>query len=181
MLNKIYKKNINKISIKTDFFIEIEISNKYVFSLIHFLKKHTLFEYNILVDIICFEIIDNKFRYILVYNLLNIKTAWRIAIKTKYKELNSNLLSISSLFFTANWSEREVYDFYGLFFYLNKDLRRILLDYGFKGYPLRKDFPLSGFLELFYDDSLKKIVYDKITLCQEYRIFFYNKNFTNLI
>ncbi len=68
--------------------------------------------------------------------------------------------------------EREIFDFFGLYFFFNKDLRRILLDYGFTGYPLRKDFPLSGFIELIYDDSIKKITYQKLILSQEYRIFF---------
>jgi len=72
--------------------------------------------------------------------------------------------------------EREVFDFYGLYFLFNNDLRRILSDYGFQGYALRKDFPLSGFIELFYDDTIKKISYDKIFLAQEYRVFFYSKN-----
>lgn len=176
ILNNIFKKNIKKINLKPDFFLELEVTSKQFYVLLFFLKKHSLCSYNILIDLVCFELIHTKFRYILVYNLLNINTGMRLAVKTKFKELNKNLLSVTTLFYTANWSEREVYDFYGLFFYLNKDLRRILLDYGFKGYPLRKDFPLSGFLELFYDDTIKKIVYDKITLCQEYRIFFYNKN-----
>jgi NADH-quinone oxidoreductase subunit C len=69
-----------------------------------------------------------------------------------------------------------VYDFYGIRFAFNKDLRRLLLDYGFSGYPLRKDFPLTGFLEVIYDDSFKKIVYDPIELAQEYRNFFHYKS-----
>jgi len=77
-----------------------------------------------------------------------------------------SLLSVSSLFYNANWAEREVFDFYGLYFSLNKDLRRILLDYGFQGYPLRKDFPLTGFIELFYDDTIKKITYEKFKKIQ---------------
>jgi len=93
-------------------------------------------------------------------------------IKIKIKESLASILSSASLFYSANWLEREVFDFFGLFFFSNKDLRRILLDYGFKGYPLRKNFPLSGFIELFYNDITKKITYNKIELGQEYRIFF---------
>ena len=77
--------------------------------------------------------------------------------------------------------EREVFDFFGLYFFYNKDLRRILLDYGFLGFPLRKDFPLSGFIELYYDDTIKKISYEKIALNQEYRIFFTQKNSFNYL
>lgn len=94
-------------------------------------------------------------------------------IKIKVQEFNKNLLSITSLFSSAWWLEREVFDFYGLYFFCHKDLRRILLDYGFRGHPLRKNFPLTGFIELFYDDSIKKIMYDRVTLSQEYRTFFY--------
>jgi NADH:ubiquinone oxidoreductase subunit C len=76
-----------------------------------------------------------------------------------------------ALFRSANWSEREVFDFYGLFFFENTDLRRILNDYGFKGFPLRKDFPLTGYMDTYYDDNTKKISYRKLELSQEYRNF----------
>ena len=91
-------------------------------------------------------------------------------------------MSISSLFTSAVWLEREVFDFFGIFFLLHKDLRRILLDYGFKGYPLRRNFPLSGFIELFYDDITKKITYSNLMLSQEYRFFLKLKstNFASL-
>ena len=71
--------------------------------------------------------------------------------------------------------EREIFDFFGLFFLFNKDLRRLLLDYGFQGYPLRKNFPLSGFIEVVYNDTIKKITYPKVNITQEYRLFFYQK------
>jgi NADH-quinone oxidoreductase subunit C len=80
-------------------------------------------------------------------------------------------LSIVSLFNSSMWCEREIFDFFGVFFIYNQDLRRILTDYGFKGFPLRKDFPLSGYIELYYDDSEKKIIFKKIEFTQEFKHF----------
>jgi len=81
------------------------------------------------------------------------------------------LLSVVSLYNSAGWSEREVFDFFGIFFFENKDLRRILTDYGFRGYPLRKDFPLTGYVDVYYDDNQKRICYRSLELSQEYRNF----------
>lgn len=174
MIN-IFKYTNQNIEITKNYSLQISICTFYLYPFLFFLKKHSLCLFNILIDMVCFEFLGTKYRYVLIYTLLNLQTSLRIFVKIKVKELNKNLLSIASLFYSANWLEREVFDFYGLYFILNKDLRRILLDYGFKGYPLRKDFPLSGFVELFYDDTIKKITYEKIELCQEYRILFYKK------
>lgn len=174
-----FNTNFSKVGILNGFNLQIEINVKYLFPLIFFCKKHSLFLFNLLIDIISYEYVGSKYRYILIYSLLNLETNLRLFIKIKLQEYNNLLLSISSIFYSANWSEREVFDFYGIYFFCNKDLRRILLDYGFKGYPLRKDFPLTGFIELFYDDSIKKITYEKLTLSQEYRTFFYTKNHIN--
>ena len=81
------------------------------------------------------------------------------------------ILSLLGLYRVAGWCEREVFDFFGIFFFENKDLRRILTDYGFKGFPLRKDFPLTGFVDSYYDDSQKRICYRTLELAQEYRHF----------
>lgn len=86
------------------------------------------------------------------------------------------MLSLISIYLNSSWSEREIFEFYGIYFYLNKDLRRLLLDYGFRGYPLRKDFPLTGFIELYYDDSTKKIVYEKVNLNIDYKKNFFFKS-----
>ena len=89
---------------------------------------------------------------------------------TKINEL-SNLFSVIGIYKSANWSEREIFDFFGIFFLGNKDLRRILTDYGFKGHPLRKDFPITGFIDVYYDDNQKRICYRNLELNQEYRNF----------
>ena len=176
---QIFNNTFSKIKILNGFILQIEINLKYLFSTIFFLKKHSLCLFKLLIDITSYEFLGNKYRYILIYSLLNIETSLRIILKVKLKEYNTSLLSVSSIFCSANWSEREIFDFFGIYFFFNKDLRRILLDYGFRGYPLRKDFPLTGFIELFYDDTIKKITYEKLTLTQEYRTFFYNKNHIN--
>ena len=174
-----FNNNFSKIGLLNGFNLQIEINSKYLFPIIFFFKKHSLFMFRQLIDISSYEFLGNIYRYILVYSLLNLESGLRLFIKIKLKEFNTSLISVSSIFCSANWSEREVFDFFGIYFFLNKDLRRILLDYGFQGYPLRKDFPLTGFVELFYDDTIKKITYEKLTLSQEYRTFFYTKNHVN--
>ena len=176
ILINIFKNSFYQINLLNGFILQVELSVKYLYPFLLFCKKHSLFLFNVLVDIVCYEFLGNKLRYTLIYTLLNVQYAGRLFVKTKTHDTDFSLLSITSIFYTASWSEREVFDFFGLYFFFNKDLRRILLDYGFQGYPLRKDFPLSGFIEVYYDDTIKKITYDKVTLAQEYRIFFYPKN-----
>ena len=91
-------------------------------------------------------------------------------MKVKLDSLN-RLSSVSSVFKSASWLEREVWDLFGIFFSEHSDLRRILTDYGFQGFPLRKDFPLTGFVELKYDDEMKRVSYDSLELSQEFRFF----------
>lgn len=178
LLINIFKTGYCRIGLISGFQLQIELNSKYILPFLFFCKNHGLCLFHILTDIICYEFLNTKYRYTLIYNLLNIENCIRLLIKIKIQESNNKLLSITTIFNSANWSEREIFDFYGVYFLFNKDLRRILLDYGFQGYPLRKDFPLSGFIELFYDDTIKKITYEKITLSQEYRQFFYTKNNT---
>jgi len=101
---------------------------------------------------------------------MSVKFNYRLMLLTKTKELVS-LLSINSLYRTTNWIEREIWDLYGIFFLLHHDLRRILTDYGFSAHPLRKDFPVTGFFEVIYDDSQKRITQKALELSQEYRYF----------
>jgi NADH-quinone oxidoreductase subunit C len=86
-----------------------------------------------------------------------------------------SIISITSLYSTSLWLEREAFDLFGVLFIYNKDLRRILTDYGFRGYPLRKDFPLSGFIDLFYDDNEKRIVYKTLEFSQELKQYSFKK------
>lgn len=109
-------------------------------------------------------------RFIVTYHLLSYINTARMQLSTSLGELSS-ICSITSIYRGANWLEREIWDMYGILFNFHPDLRRILTDYGFCGYPLRKDFPLSGFIEIFFDIKENKIIYDIIELAQEYRNF----------
>ena len=170
----VFNKNCRQIDIVNNFNLQIQFSIRYLYTVLFFFKKHSILLFNILTDITCLEILNSKLKYLLIYSVLNIQNNLRIFLKIKTNE-NNNMLSITSLFSTANWMEREIFDFFGLFFLFNKDLRRLLLDYGFQGYPLRKNFPLSGFIEVVYNDTIKKITYPKVNITQEYRLFFYQK------
>jgi NADH:ubiquinone oxidoreductase subunit C len=108
-----------------------------------------------------------------VYDLLSLTYNSRIRVKVFVNEITS-VDSIVKIFKNANWWEREVWDLYGIYFNEHPDLRRILTDYGFEGYPMRKDFPLSGYVELRYDQSKKRIVLEPIELTQEFRSFTYD-------
>ncbi|WP_018698227.1 NADH-quinone oxidoreductase subunit C [Amorphus coralli] len=109
-------------------------------------------------------------RFDVVYHLLSPKHNVRIRIKTQTDEITP-VPSVVEIFPAADWFEREAYDLYGILFSEHPDLRRILTDYGFEGHPLRKDFPLTGFVEVRYDDGLKRVVYEPVKLTQEFRNF----------
>jgi len=125
-----------------------------------------------LIDISTVDYPERGNRFEVIYHLLSIKYSKRISIRTFTDELMP-LQSMCALFSSSNWSEREAWDMMGIFFKGHPDLRRILTDYGFSGYPLRKDFPLSGYLEVRYDDSDKHIRYEPIELAQEFRNYDY--------
>lgn len=137
---------------------------------IFFLKHHSNAQYNQLVEITGVDYPSNKNRFELVYFLLSTKYNSRIKVKTSTNEVLP-ITSIVNIYKSANWYEREVWDMYGIFFNNHPDLRRILTDYGFEGHPLRKDFPLSGYLEVRYDEEQKRIVYDSLEMAQEFRNF----------
>ena len=138
---------------------------------ISFFKKNSQTNFNILIDIVVYDMLNQKERFLVVYSLLSQLFNKRIFICTKINQTLS-IISVSSIFFTANWIEREIWDFFGIFFLLHNDLRRILTDYGFDFYPLRKDFPLIGLFEMIYDETQKRIISKNfINLAQEYRFF----------
>jgi NADH-quinone oxidoreductase subunit C len=109
-------------------------------------------------------------RFDVVYHLLSPRLNQRVRVKAQTDEMTP-VPSIVDVFPAANWFEREAYDFYGILFTGHPDLRRILTDYGFEGHPLRKDFPLTGFVEVRYDDEQKRVVYEPVKLVQEFRNF----------
>lgn len=158
-------------SIKLDGFEnEINVEIGFLQSVILFLKQHTNCQYKLLTDIIAYDIPGNEKRFSIIYHLISIRYNSRVRILVETDEVVS-LPSMTSIYSGAAWYEREIWDLFGISFYNHPDLRRILTDYGFEGHPLRKDFPLSGFLELFYEDSSKKVVYEPVSLAQEYRNF----------
>ena len=111
-----------------------------------------------------------NYRFCVVYDLLSLKYNFRVRIKLFLSEITP-VFSCVSIFINANWWEREIWDMFGIYFEEHPDLRRILTDYGFEGYPLRKDFPLSGYLELFYNENKKQIVVESLELTQDFRFF----------
>ncbi len=136
------------------------------------LRDDPLCDFNILVDITAVDYPPRDQRFDVVYHFLSLKNNLRIRVKVMTDE-ETPIDSIVDLYSTAGWFEREVWDMYGLYFNDNPDLRRILTDYGFEGHPLRKDFPLTGYVELRYDQEQKRVVYEPVKLTQDFRNFDY--------
>lgn len=137
---------------------------------LNFLKNHTNTQYKILTDICGVDFPNRTERFEIVYNLLSISYNSRITIKVDIDE-TTPVNSAFNLYSSAIWFEREVWDMYGVFFSNHPDLRRILTDYGFEGYPLRKNFPLSGYSEIRYDDTEKRVISTPVQMSQEFRMF----------
>jgi len=126
--------------------------------------------FKVLVDLTANDFPAREERFEIVYNLLSLSHNQRIRIKTATDE-ETPVPSMVPLFSSAGWFEREVWDMFGVFFADHPDLRRLLTDYGFEGHPLRKDFPLTGYVEVRYDEEQKRVVYDKVSLTQDFRNF----------
>jgi NADH dehydrogenase (ubiquinone) Fe-S protein 3 len=135
-----------------------------------FLKYHTAAEYTMVADITAVDYPTKNYRFEVVYNMLSVRYNSRIRVKT-YADEATPVPSITSLYDGANWYEREVYDLFGVFFSGHPDLRRIMTDYGFDGHPLRKDFPLTGYTEIRYDEEKKRIVVEPLEMTQAFRNF----------
>ena len=138
--------------------------------LLAFLRDDPKCLFQVLVDICGVDYPERPERFDVVYNLLSVKLDQRIRVKTTADE-TSPVPSVTGLFSAAGWYEREAWDLYGIYFADHPDLRRILTDYGFEGHPLRKDFPLTGYVELRYDEEQKRVVYEPVKLKQEFRSF----------
>jgi len=122
------------------------------------------------VDLFGTDYLFKRKRFLLIYNLFSPLYCNRLFLKF-FVEDGKSIMSITKIFPCAEWYEREVWDMFGVYFIYNHDLRRILTDYGFIGHPLRKDFPITGFVSLRFDDQIRSIVYDDVRLVQEYRFF----------
>jgi NADH-quinone oxidoreductase subunit C len=127
-------------------------------------------KFSILTDLSAIDYPERQQRFEIIYNLLNIFDNKRIIVKFLV-ENKQEVESIADLYNAATWYEREVWDMFGIYFANNPDLRRILTDYGFEGHPLRKDFPLTGFKEVHYDEEQQKVIYAPVKLAQEFRNF----------
>ncbi|KAI9216487.1 hypothetical protein BC828DRAFT_411650 [Blastocladiella britannica] len=144
-----------------------------VVPVVTFLRDHTNAQYKQCMDVAGVDYPTKENRFEVVYNFLSLRFNSRIRIKT-YAAENTAVPSITPLYPGVNWHEREAYDMYGIFFTGHPDLRRILTDYGFEGHPLRKDFPLSGYVEVRYDDEKKRVVAEPLELAQAFRNFDYS-------
>ena len=149
-------------------FIDVDIEN--IISTILFLKTNEKCRFKQLIDITAVDYPEKEKRFKIVYLLLSHEKNLRIVINTHIDE-KVVVPSITKIFPSANWMEREVFDMYGISFKDHPDLRRILTDYGFEGYPLRKDFPLTGHTEVRYSEAKKKVISEPVKLDQEYRDF----------
>lgn len=175
MILKIKIKNYKlKEQSMVDFYIYI--NHKNISLVVFFFFKSILFYFEQLMNITCIDNLtklnntENKQRFTVVYLLNCINTTSRMLICYNI-DINTILVSLTSIFKAANWLEREIFDMFGLYFVNHSDLRRILTDYGFKGFPLRKDFPLTGYIELRFKESLKTLSYNKLNFIQEVRFF----------
>jgi NADH-quinone oxidoreductase subunit C len=134
------------------------------------LRDDPALRFEILIDIAGVDYPDRPERFELVYQLLSLKHNRRIRIKLATDE-ETPVPSVTGVYSSAGWYEREVYDLYGVFFADHPDLRRILTDYGFEGHPMRKDFPLTGYVEVRYDEGQRRVIYEPVKLKQEFRSF----------
>ena len=153
--------------------VYLNIDSQDLIEIILFLKSNNELKFSQLTDITAVDYPEKEKRFKLVYLLLSHQFNQRIVIDYNIGE-KEIVTSISSIFPSANWMEREVFDMYGINFKDHPDLRRILTDYGFEGYPLRKDFPLTGHDEVRYSEESKKVIYEPVKLEQNYRNFDYD-------
>ena len=148
----------------------VEINEADLVEVIQFLKSNDSLKFRQLIDIAGVDYPDDEKRFHLIYLFLSHENNFRIKIIVKF-QTEQVISSITKIFPSANWMEREVFDMYGIKFKNHPDLRRILTDYNFKGHPLRKDFPLTGFNEVRYSEKEKKVIYEPVKLEQNYRNF----------
>ena len=148
----------------------LQVRREAILRVLAFLRDDPGCLFEVLIDVCGVDHPDRAERFDVVYNLLSVRKAQRVRVKVTADE-ESPVPSATGLFSSAGWYERETWDLYGIYFADHPDLRRILTDYGFEGHPLRKDFPLTGYVELRYDEDQKRVVYEPVKLKQEFRSF----------
>ena len=150
--------------------LTLTIAPSSLVSLVEFLRNDRTCRFSTLVDITAVDYPEREARFEVVYHFLSMYQNQRIRLKLAARE-EDTVASITGIHPSANWFEREVFDMFGIMFSGHPDLRRILTDYGFRGYPLRKDFPTTGYVEVRYDEVAKRVVYEPVKLVQEYRLY----------
>lgn len=150
--------------------LSVRVEREALPAVLRFLRDDPKCRFTVLCDICGVDFPDRPRRFEIVYNLLSMSLNQRIRLKVETDE-NTPVPSATGLYSSAGWWEREVWDLFGVYFADNPDMRRILTDYGFEGHPLRKDFPLTGYVELRYDEEQKRVVYEPVKLQQEFRSF----------
>ena len=150
--------------------LTVEVALSQLVQFVDFLKTDSACRFSTLVDITAVDHPERPARFDVVYHFLSMYQNQRIRVKVAVRE-EDMVPSITPVHASANWFEREVFDMFGILFSGHPDLRRILTDYGFRGYPLRKDFPTTGYTEVRYDEAQKRVVYEPVKLVQEYRQF----------
>jgi NADH dehydrogenase (ubiquinone) Fe-S protein 3 len=158
--------------------IVIVVSPSLLIFTLNCLKLHSNFQFSSLSCISGVDYFHSKYRFGVVYELLSMNMNSRIRVKIFVNEITSICSSIL-IYKSANWWEREIWDLFGIYFRKHPDLRRILTDYGFEGYPLRKDFPLSGYVEVRYNQKKKRVILQPIELAQEFRSFTFERSWLN--
>ena len=148
----------------------IRIEPSKVVKVMTFLRDDTNCRFQQMMDLTAADYPDRAERFDVIYNLLSLRHNQRIRVKLSTDE-DTPVPSITGVYTVANWFEREIWDLFGVFFSDHPDLRRILTDYGFEGHPMRKDFPLTGYVEMRYDDEQKRVVYEPVKLTQDFRSF----------
>jgi NADH-quinone oxidoreductase subunit C len=150
--------------------VSIDVSRDHIVEVLKKLRDDPRCQFEVLIDICGVDYPERAARFDVVYHLLSPRLNQRLRVKLSTDE-TSPVPSVNNVYPAANWYEREAYDLYGIRFTGHPDLRRLLTDYGFQGYPLRKDFPLTGYVEVRYDDEKKRVVYEPVKLTQEFRDF----------
>ncbi len=150
--------------------LRVDARADHVVKIMTFLRDNSACQFKALMDVTAVDWPARTPRFDVVYHLLSIRQNQRVRVVVKTDE-DVPVPSVSDVFSVANWFEREAWDMYGVMFSGHPDLRRILTDYGFEGHPLRKDFPLTGHVEVRYDDEQKRVIYEPVTLTQEFRRF----------
>ena len=148
--------------------LTIFVDKEFLLPLMEQLKAHPDFLFRTLIDVTAIDYLGEEKRFQVIYNLLSMIHNQRVRVKVSLSE-GDEIPSITDIYASSDWYEREVFDMYGIKFSGHRDLRRILTDYGFRGHPLRKDFPLTGYNEVRYDEVRKRVVYEPVSLQQEFR------------